>query len=196
MASMSSTPSSTRLSRLAMGLAAAVALTLGSMSAAHAQYQQIRGQVSRVTDGDTLVIAVGGDSYNIRLGGGVDAPETAHQCNKLGHCARLGQPMSDEARRALEAMALHKQAVASCDNHSYSRVVCHVSIDGHDMSTQMAQAGWVWADPRYARADIKALVLQAQAKGLGIWAKMGPSQAPVAPWTWRKVCWEGGICGL
>lgn len=194
MASMSSTPSSTRLSRLAMGLAAAVALTLGSMSAAHAQYQQIRGQVSRVTDGDTLVIAVGGDSYNIRLGGGVDAPETAHQCNKFGRCARPGQPMSEEARRALEALALNKPAVASCDARSYSRVVCHVRIDDRDMSTQMAQAGWTWADPRYARADIKALVLQAQAKGLGIWAKMG--QAPVAPWTWRKVCWEGGICGL
>lgn len=153
----------------------------------------IRGTVTHVSDGDTLVISVGRDKFSIRLGAGVDAPETAHQCSKVtGRCGKAGQPHSDQARDALAAMALNRPAVANCSGASYSRVVCRVDIEGRDMSMQMAMQGWVWTDSRYAKDPlIKAAVLQAQVRGLGIWAH----KDNVPPWTWRKICWEGGICG-
>jgi micrococcal nuclease len=62
--------------------------------------KQVNGMVSKVKDGDTVVIAPlkGGELFTCRLYG-IDAPETAKE-------GRPGQPYGDEARQTLSRMVL------------------------------------------------------------------------------------------
>ena len=72
----------------------------------------IEGVVTRVFDGDTvLVVVASGDSVTVRLNG-VDAPE-------------ICQPHGPEARRALEEMVLNQPVVAhprGHDDHAVHRL--------------------------------------------------------------------------
>lgn len=154
-----------------------------------AQAQTLRGVVTHVEDGDTLTISIGRDRYPVRLAD-IDAPETCHR-RRDPTCTRPGQPGGEEARAALEELSLGRRAIARCRDTSHDRLVCHVEVDGRDMSMQLAVRGLVWWEERYGTDQrIRAAVDHAKRHRIGLWAKPGA----IPPREWRQQCWQLGQC--
>lgn len=177
---------------VAMKLPALLALvwSLGS-TPAQADFV-LRGQVAAVEDGDTVTVLVAGDRYTVRLAE-IDAPEICHRRRDPG-CKRAGQPGGAEAKAALERMALHREVIARCGpkDARYGREVCLLVIDGQDVNLLMVKSGWAWAYRQYTRrSELIQAEQRAQQSRLGLW---GLNATRVAPWEWRKACWERGYC--
>lgn len=174
-----------------MKLAAVVALITGLLACQVRADFVLRGNVVAVEDGDTLTIAVGGDRYTVRLAE-IDAPEICH-VHKDPSCRRPGQPGGDEAKQALQRLALKRDAVARCGPRDtrYSREVCVIGVDGMNVNEQLVREGWAWAYRQYVRhpSIIEAERL-AKAARRGVW---GLSPLAVAPWQWRADCWSVGL---
>jgi len=65
-------------------------------------------------------------------------------------------------------------------------------IDGQDVNLLMVKSGWAWAYRQYTRrSDLLQAEQRAQQSRLGLW---GLNTKRVAPWEWRKACWERGYC--
>ena len=112
-------------------------IALGVLQASRAD-DQIEGVVSRVLDGDTLVVG----STRIRLQG-VVAPE-------------LHEPYGPEARDFLTTLALDKQA--SCDltgKRSFDRQVAVCRIDGRDLGRLIVGAGLARDCPHFSGGRYK-----------------------------------------
>jgi endonuclease YncB( thermonuclease family) len=91
------------------------------------------GQVTQVTDGDTLWVQPdrGGAARKLRLTG-IDAPEICQSGGKA-------------ARDLMVQLALRRQVsvnVASYDR--YGRGLATVAIGGNDLGAQMVRAGYAW----------------------------------------------------
>lgn len=170
-----------------------VVLTLMALATALAEASQsIRGRITRVVDGDTVILSVGSDEYNIRLAD-IDAPES---CGKQGGCpTRRPQPGGEEAKGVLREIALGREAVAYCRGASYDRTVCYVRADLPsgvvDLSAEMASRGMAWWEPRYGKSEaIRKAAESARTNRRGLWG----SANPVEPRVWRDECWKQGIC--
>ena len=145
--------------------------------------------VERVIDGDTVVLRVDGRARRVRLAS-IDAPET-------GGRDRPGQDFGQASRRALEALVAGRDLAARCyERDSYQRDVCDLPLPGGDTANRrQVQTGMAWANMqgrgKYLRDPaIAQLERQAREAGAGLWA-----QAPaVAPWEWRRRCWNQGQC--
>jgi endonuclease YncB( thermonuclease family) len=126
-----------------------------------------------VTDGDTIEIR----GERIRLNG-IDAPESAQQCQKLDGSA---WPCG---RRAALALSDHIGIQnVSCQEQSrdrYGRIVANCTLAGRDLSAWMVGSGYALAYVRYTR-DYAPQENQARRYKRGIWA--GYFQAP---WEWRR----------
>ena len=91
------------------------------------------GQVSHVTDGDTLWVQPdgGGAAHKLRLTG-IDAPEICQHGGKA-------------ARDFLTQLALHRRvAVNVAYFDRYGRGLATVRLDGNDLAAQMVRAGYAW----------------------------------------------------
>ncbi len=181
-------------------LAAGAALTFlvaaggGANKPAHAQVLEFQDAtpgstvvVDRVLDGDTVILR--GSSQRIRLAN-IDAPEMSH-----GY-GRPGQPYSVQASRWLAQQLEGKPGVTmKCvDEDRYGRRVCNFYRDGEHVNKAAVRAGVAWANtsnPRYLR-DKTVLTAQEEARAArrGIWAE----PLPIAPWNWRRECWEKHLC--
>jgi len=177
-----------------ISLTAAMAGVLGTAALFPAKATDtLAGRAIHVDDGDTIALLVpGNDKIKVRLAS-IDAPESAHTNREKG---RVGQPFSENSKRALAAMVKGKDVQARChDTDRYGRRVCSLYVQGLDVNAEMVRAGWAWANTsgngRYLR-DRTFIGLQEQARSerRGLWA--GHSQ--VAPWDWRKSCWTEGQC--
>ena len=92
-------------------------------------------QVSRVIDGDTVVVQKGSIKLTIRLVG-IDAPETSKKKHEPG------QPFSQQATKHLAKLALSKSAdVKSYGADRYGRVLGEVFADGNNVNLEMVKAG-------------------------------------------------------
>ena len=174
-------------------------LAVASAGASEAQYsvaalrelKQLR--IVHVDDGDTVIGLDAGNVQNkVRLAS-IDAPESSHTNKQTG---RVGQPYSQNAKRYLEALVKGKTVGTRCfDVDRYGRLVCELLVDGRSANAEMVRAGWAWANTasggRFLR-DKSLLQLQADAQKsrAGLWA----GSTSVAPWDWRKQCWEQGNC--
>lgn len=146
-----------------------------------------------VDDGDTVVgLTASNQQIKVRLAS-IDAPESSHTNKERG---RIGQPFSEKSKRHLEAMVKGKTIDVNCvDADRYGRIVCELFAGGKSVNADLVRAGWAWANTasngRYLR-DRSFLQLQADAQKVraGLWAGANP----VAPWDWRKQCWEQGVC--
>jgi len=147
------------------------------------------GHVENVSDGDTLTfITTDGARLKVRLAS-IDAPETAHGK------ARKGQAFGEESGQSLRDMAQGKRAELECfEVDRYQRSVCRVIVDGVDVNAEQVRRGMAWvyrANRRYVRdSSLYAVEEEAKAAKRGLWRATGP----VAPWDWRKDCWQNGVC--
>lgn len=136
----------------------AIALTLGFLA-----NQPKAGTVTKVTDGDTLVIG----STTVRLYG-VDAPE-------------VGQSFGREATAALKPLEGHAVTYKPMDVDRYGRVVAKVWHADRDISLLLIESGHAWhyrsSSRLYQRAEAEA-----QLNLRGLWAE----SSPVAPWDYRN----------
>jgi endonuclease YncB( thermonuclease family) len=109
-------------------------LGLGPLPAAAATSVVLVGQVSHVSDGDSLWLTVPSPAAPVQLRLlGIDAPE-------------ICQPWGPEARQALEELVLHKQvSVRTAGVDSYGRVLGTVYLDGLNINKALVGEGHAWS---------------------------------------------------
>jgi endonuclease YncB( thermonuclease family) len=92
-------------------------------------------QVSRVVDGDTIIVIKGDAKTTIRLVG-IDAPEVSHAKNQPG------QPFSHQSTKHLAGLVLNKIAdIKSYGPDRYGRALAEVFLDGNNINLEMVKAG-------------------------------------------------------
>jgi endonuclease YncB( thermonuclease family) len=138
------------------------------------------GRVTRVIDGDTYELLVGGALVRVRLLG-ADAPEASQP---FGHQA------SDSVRALLQGRLVQVQRRGT---DLYGRTLGAVRVpvasrwpapEAVALDSVLVARGWAWAfDPDHAQAARASQQLAAQRAGRGLW-KCG-ADAPVAPKVWR-----------
>jgi micrococcal nuclease len=146
---------------------------------AHAKQPRavIKGEVTHVTDGDTLWVrlAAGDEPVKVRFQG-IDAPEI---------CQTGGEP----SLAALKAKVLHQTVQLQTSRHDdYGRMLARVHLNGDDVGAWMVQQGQAWSY-RYRNspgpyADEERT---ARAAKRGVWAMQGA----VEPRVFRK---QHGSC--
>lgn len=165
-----------------------LALIFGSAVDAHAKPLspfEIKGVAVAIPDGDTIAVRLDstGETVQVRFAD-IDAPEVDH-----GQ-ARPGQPFGIASRDFLRSkLTIYEEVLAKCyELDAHGRSVCRVyTSKGIDLSLAMVSAGYAYAYRRYLRdqvlLDVEAL---ARKQRVGLWF----DAAPIAPETWRKVCWS------
>jgi endonuclease YncB( thermonuclease family) len=132
---------------------------------------ELVGRVSRVIDGDSVGVQIGGNEFSVRLFG-IDTPER-------------DQPHGDAAARALTGkLDSRTVVVVIADIDSYGRLVGTVYYRGHNINLEMIAEGHAWWYRQYAGSagELEAAEQAAREAGLGLWS----GREPVAPWQWRQ----------
>lgn len=147
-----------------------VALVLGAGASAAAA-ADIRGKVSRVEDGDTLIVMDGRQELRVRLHS-IDAPE-------------LDQPFGKLSRKSLAALCAGKQVrVTDLRREPGQGAIGRVSCGRTDASAHQVRTGMAWMYVRYAdpNSPLYRLEYEARLKRLGLWS----DARATAPWDWRR----------
>ena len=129
------------------------------------------GKVTRVKDGDTIIVVTPDNKkHDIRLEG-IDTPENE-------------QPFGDKATKALTAKVLDKQVtVAWSKLDLYGRLLAHINVGPQWVNKDMVTEGWAWHYVQYSNnQQLAAAQVAARATRKGLWA----AKNPIAPWVWRK----------
>lgn len=148
------------------------------------------GQVTQVSDGDTVRFRTKGRELRIRIDS-IDAPE------KTDGVERPGQAYAQASRDYLSQWIRGRHLIARCyEIDQYGRSVCAL-LDDNGVSAGRAQvaAGYAWAYTaargRYLRdRAMPELQTRARKARAGLWAQDGAT----APWTWRYDCWRERQC--
>jgi endonuclease YncB( thermonuclease family) len=128
------------------------------------------GEVTGVPHGDILLVTHEGKVAQVRLHG-VVAPEKS-------------QPHAEEARAALEKLALGKTVrVIPMGKDRQKRISADVRLDDQSLNDRMMRDGWGWFNFRQSK-DRRLRTLQAAAKAerKGLWADTDP----IPPWDWAR----------
>lgn len=132
----------------------------------------LTGQVSQVTDGDTLTLRARSRPVKVRLVN-IDAPEA-------------DQAWGFQSKRSLESMVrLETVQVRTRGLDKYQRVLGEVVRvrDGLDVNLEQVRKGMAWAYTRgAARARFEAEERAAREQRIGLWQ----DNAPVRPGNWRR----------
>jgi endonuclease YncB( thermonuclease family) len=144
-------------------------LLLGSSAQARETFV---GQVSYVTDGDTLWVQPdsGGEPRKLRLLG-VDAPEICQSGGKV-------------ARDMLAQLALQRRVTVKVSYYDrYGRGLATVALDGQDLGARMVRAGQAWSYGWRGRPGLYAAQeTQARQSRSGVFA----AASPESPRAFRK----------
>jgi len=129
----------------------------------------ISGRVTRVVDGDTLVLVADGRTHRVRLYG-IDAPE-------------LDQPWGRQARRALvRKVRGHIVAIDVVDVDAYDRLVGRVRVGDVDVNRAMLREGHAWVYRQFTMSPSFYLdEMNAKSEHAGLWRRSDPEP----PWDWR-----------
>jgi len=119
--------------------------------------QCFTGTVTRVIDGDTIVVGT-----NIVRLAEIDAPE-------------MKQPYGPEAKKVLANMILHKTVVVQWKRRGrYRRIIGQVYLKGEWINCAMVAKGWARQFKSYSRSAVLAEVELAARGGLaGMWRRLG-----------------------
>ena len=113
-----------------------VLLTLHAAAYAR-DLQSLPGQVTRIVDGDTIVLEAEGSKHRVRLAG-IDAPER-------------NQPWGETATRELRRQVAGQQVeVEWYKRDRWKRLIGVIWLDGEDMNLHMVDRGLAWHYKRYA----------------------------------------------
>src|SRR4051812_45256274 len=129
------------------------------------------GTVTRVIDGDTIIVQLSSGSIRVRLYG-IDAPEHNQQ----------GGAESTTTLRSL--VAGKRVSVEPVSQDRYSRMVAKVYRGRLDVNAEMVTRGEAWVYRRYLQSkDCGWCKLERQARSghRGLWG----SRDPIPPWDFR-----------
>lgn len=141
--------------------------------------RQLTGNVDKVLDGDTLVVA----GERVRLWG-IDAPETRQACEGRDGVVYLCGQMAAKAMRELARAGPIDCEVRDVDRYGRSVARCSLTVGRHagaDLAATLVAQGWALDYPRYSRRYYAAAEAGAQAGQLGMW-----SGRFERPWDWRR----------
>ena len=132
--------------------------------------QSWQGKVVGVTDGDTIVVFNGSQTFKIRISE-IDCPEN-------------GQPFSRAAKRFTSDFCFGKEVLVIPETiDKYGRTVAHIrTLEGSDLSTEIVAAGFAWHYKKYSSSKLLSNLEQnARHNKWGLWQ----DNDPIAPWNWR-----------
>jgi micrococcal nuclease len=137
---------------------------------------QTEAQVTEVVDGDTIKVAVGGQSYTLRYIG-IDAPETVHPDKPVEW---MGPEASEANRSLVEGQIVYLEKDVS-DTDRYGRLLRYVYLpDGLFVNAELVRLGYAHAStypPDVKHQDL-LLEMQREAReaGRGLWSSTQPGQ--------------------
>ena len=137
------------------------------------------GRVTRVWDGDTVVITPPrGRSFTCRLYG-IDAPETSRK-------GVPGQPYGAAAAAKLRKLVLGRDVeVKLTGEQSYKRQIGIIMLDGVDLNQEMVRRGYAWAYVRYLRRPFASAYLGAEEDARRARRGLWRDRNPMPPWEFR-----------
>ncbi len=131
------------------------------------------GSVKKIIDGDSLLIASGRKTIEVRLYG-VDCPE-------------YNQPFSQQAKSLVRKQVAGKKVLVQPQYYdSYGRLVAIVGDEGQTLNGELVRAGLAWVYPRYCRKKIcrswQKMEDAARNDNRGLWSR----RQPISPWQWKR----------
>ena len=153
-----------------MIVALVVTVGIPAISQVAPQRAAERAVVTRVIDGDTIVVRVDGREERVRYIG-VDAPELAG--DRSGERAECGGEQARAANEDLVAGATVELERDVSDRDRFGRLLRHVWVNGGLVSEELAREGFVEArsyPPDTGRdGQLDAAERAARADGAGLW---------------------------
>lgn len=147
--------------------------------AARSPQPVIVGTVTRVIDGDTIIVQLSSGPIRVRLYG-IDAPEH-------------NQPGGAESTTTLRSLVAGKQvSVEPVSQDRYSRMVAKISQGRLDVNAEMVARGEAWVYRHYLQRKDRGwctLERQARAGRRGLWGY----RDPVPPWDFRHHTAGAGV---
>lgn len=131
----------------------------------------LTGSVTRIIDGDTLVVLDTADvQHRIRLSS-IDAPESK-------------QPFGTKSKEALADLVKGKQvSVEVTGRDKYGRELGTIYIGSVNVNRKMLELGMAWHYRRYSKDEsLAGAEKEARVARVGLWA----DKEPVPPWEWRS----------
>lgn len=144
-----------------IGAVGFIAHQIGGYNLIYFNTQELKAQVLKVSDGDTMTFLDNGKKLKVRLFG-IDAPESKQsfgdksQENLLKLC-----PIGSMATLKLK------------DKDKYGRLVAIVFCNGIDVNANQVQNGLAWAYQEYSLAYLP-LEIQARLHSIGLWSESHP----------------------
>jgi micrococcal nuclease len=124
--------------------------------------------VTRVVDGDTVVVQVRGEESRVRYIG-IDTPDVVNLA-RPAEC--FGDEASDRNRELVEGKTVGLEMDVS-ETDRYGRLLRYVWLDGRMINAVLVEEGYATAErfpPDVKRAELLAgLEAAAQSAGLGLW---------------------------
>jgi len=151
------------------------------LSPAYAKdHRVIRGTVTKVSDGDTVIIRpFSGKLFKCRLYG-VDAPEVSHN-------GKPGQPYGNAAERELTNLVLHTTVdVTLTGDKTFDREVCIIKKMGVDINREMVKRGCAWAYRAYLSGPYASEYIDAENEARKMRRGLWQQTNPIPPWEFRK----------
>jgi len=153
-----------------------VSLLLCSLAAGTTAGEQ--ATVSRVVDGDTLVVQIGAREDKVRLIG-VNTPESVHPRRPVEAYSKEASAFTRRLAQGKKVRLLGEAGTLNRDK--YSRLLRYVFLpDGVLLNAEIIRQGYGHADLRYPFAkmeEFRALEREARGRGLGLWAASAPAPA-------------------
>ena len=127
-------------------------------------------RVTRVVDGDTLIVELEGREARVRLIG-VDTPETVHPQKPVEH---FGKEASAFTKRMADGKAVRLKTDDQVgDRDRYGRLLRYVYLpDGQLLNAEIIAQGYGFAYTRFPISkmeEFRALEREARKKGRGLW---------------------------
>ncbi len=131
--------------------------------------------VTRVVDGDTLVVDIAGQVERVRLIG-VDTPETVHPNKPVEY---FGKEASAFTKRMVEGETVRLESDPQNPNRDrYNRLLRYVYLpDGTCLNAEIIRQGYGFAYVKYAFSrmeEYRLLERAARKEGRGLWHQSDP----------------------
>jgi endonuclease YncB( thermonuclease family) len=132
--------------------------------------ENLKGNVVKIIDGDTLDVNVDSSVIRIRLAD-IDAPERS-------------QPWGLEAKKFLATKVLKKEVQILITNKDrYGRQIGNIYLGNTDINELMVLKGHAWAYRKYLHnKNLIESENKARKASIGLWHK----NDAIPPWDWRK----------